>query len=149
MANPARSLRDPGIVLLRITIAAMLAIHGIYRIASGGVVPFGGFLDSQGFPFGLAIAWGISIFEVVGAAFLALGRFVTPVAIGFAIQLLCGIWLVHAANGWFVVGGGRNGIEYSVTLIACLVALVIFLPWMLQTLISFTTQLFARAASLH
>lgn len=32
---------------------------------------------------------------------------------------------------------------------ACMVALVIFLPWMLQTLTSFTIHLFARAASLH
>ena len=27
-------------------------------------------------------------------------------------------------EGWFVVGGGRNGVEYSVLLLVCLVALV-------------------------
>jgi putative oxidoreductase len=26
-------------------------------------------------------------------------------------------------DGWFVVGGGRNGMEYSVVLIACLFAM--------------------------
>ena len=30
------------------------------------------------------------------------------------------IVLVHAPAGWFVVGLGRNGAEYSVLLIACL-----------------------------
>ena len=33
-----------------------------------------------------------------------------------------GIVLVHAPSGWFVVGGGRNGMEYSVLLIAVLLA---------------------------
>jgi putative oxidoreductase len=28
--------------------------------------------------------------------------------------------MVHAPEGWFVVGLGRNGAEYSVLLIACL-----------------------------
>jgi putative oxidoreductase len=31
-----------------------------------------------------------------------------------------GILLVHRHDGWFVVGGGRNGVEYSVLLIAVL-----------------------------
>ena len=31
-----------------------------------------------------------------------------------------GIVMVHAPNGWFVVGGGRNGAEYSVLLIVAL-----------------------------
>lgn len=31
-----------------------------------------------------------------------------------------GIILVHRYDGWFVVGGGRNGMEYSVLLISSL-----------------------------
>ncbi len=48
-----------------------------------------------------------------------------PLCAWFAIQLLCGIVLVHFGEGWFVVGGGRNGYEYSVLLIACFVAVAI------------------------
>ena len=29
-----------------------------------------------------------------------------------------GIILVHLREGWFVVGGGRNGVEYSVLLVS-------------------------------
>jgi hypothetical protein len=29
-------------------------------------------------------------------------------------QLLTGIALVHGREGWFVVSGGRNGVEFSV-----------------------------------
>jgi hypothetical protein len=33
--------------------------------------------------------------------------------------------LVHAPNGWFVVGARRNGVEFSVLLMACLVAVAL------------------------
>jgi len=117
--------RDPGIVLLRVALAVILAIHGVYRISTGGVAPFGEFLGSRGFPAGVALAWAISIFEIAGAALLALGRFVTLISAIFVAQLLAGIWLVHLPNGWFVVGGGRNGVEFSVLLITGFVALVL------------------------
>ena len=59
---------------------------------------------------------------LVAAPVMAWGRWVTPVALVFAAIYACGIWLVHAPAGWFVVGLGRNGAEYSVLIIACLLA---------------------------
>ena len=44
------------------------------------------------------------------------------VALLFVAQLAFGIELVHAPDGWFVVGGGRNGMEFSVLLIAVFAA---------------------------
>ena len=41
----------------------------------------------------------------------------------FAAIYIAGVVLVHAREGWFVVGAGRNGVEYSVLLIACLPAI--------------------------
>ena len=32
--------------------------------------------------------------------------------------------MVHASEGWWVVGAGRNGMEFSVLLIACLAATI-------------------------
>jgi len=32
---------------------------------------------------------------------------------------------VHFPDGWFMAGGGRNGMEYSVLLILCLVVIVL------------------------
>ena len=37
-----------------------------------------------------------------------------------ALIYAVGIAMVHAREGWFVVGAGRNGAEYSVLLIVCL-----------------------------
>ena len=33
--------------------------------------------------------------------------------------------MVHFREGWFVVGGGRNGFEYSVLLIVCFAAVAL------------------------
>ena len=68
------------------------------------------------------LAWAVTAFELVAAPVMAWGRWVTPVALVFAAIYACGIWLVHAPAGWFVVGLGRNGAEYSVLIIACLLA---------------------------
>jgi putative oxidoreductase len=51
---------------------------------------------------------------------LIVGRYVFPVALVCSAIYAMGIWLVHAPNGWFVVGPGRNGVEYSVLLIVTL-----------------------------
>ena len=70
---------------------------------------------SIAFPAFDAPSWVLRVFILI--AFLGL-----PIALVFAAIYACGIWLVHASAGWFVVGLGRNGAEYSVLIIACLLA---------------------------
>ena len=113
------------ITIVRVAAAAMMVIHGTFRIFAGGVVPFGGFLGSQGLPAGVAVAWLLTIVEIAGGILLIAGRFVRPLCAWFALELLAGIALVHFREGWFVVGGGRNGFEYSVLLIVCFAAVAL------------------------
>lgn len=120
------SLQDPasrsafGWTVVRLTLAVLIAAHGWARLLAGGVAPFGDWLDGLGFPFGLGVAIFITAFEIVGTVLLALGKFVFPLTLVFATIYAVGIVLVHAPAGWFVVGLGRNGSEYSVLLILCL-----------------------------
>lgn len=118
-----KSSETLGYQALRVAVSILLIIHGIARASLGIVDDFGGFLDLVGFPFGVAIAWAITITEIVGGLILALGRWVQWLALYFAGQLVLGIILVHAQEGWFVVGAGRNGVEYSVLLIVVLLIL--------------------------
>jgi putative oxidoreductase len=111
------------LTIVRVAVALLLAIHGWYRLLTGGYVPFGGYLEESGWPLGRFIAMAITGFEVLAPFFLAAGRFVLPVCAGHAFILIMGIVLVHGREGWFVVGGGRNGVEYSVLLLACLGAI--------------------------
>lgn len=109
-----------GLTLLRIGTAAMMLVHGVARAWLGIVDDFGVVLNTWGFPAGLALAWTITIVEIAGGALLAAGVFVRPLCAWFAFQLLMGIYLIHGRVGWFVVGAGRNGMEYSVMLLLCL-----------------------------
>ncbi len=109
-----------GWVILRTALACLIAAHGFYRLFTGGSTGFGQWLASQGIPFGTGIAWAITIIEVAGSILLAAGRFVFPLTLILSSIYVVGIVMVHAPSGWFVVGAGRNGAEYSVLLIVAL-----------------------------
>lgn len=109
--------KNYGLLILRNYLALTMLIHSVARIYVGGVSEFGKFLTLQGFPLGFYLALSITLFEIIGAILLITGRFVSVAASLFAFQLLMGIILVHASEGWFVVGLGRNGMEYNVLLI--------------------------------
>ena len=113
------------VVFLRTVVALIMLTHGVGRIYFGIVDGFGEFLTINGFPLGFYIAWAITVFEIVGSIAIALGYYVAPLATIFALHLLCGIYLVHLKDGWFVVGAGRNGAEFSTLLVASFIALVI------------------------
>jgi putative oxidoreductase len=117
-----------GVTLLRVAVASVFVIHGITRTANRTVGGFGGFLDGWGFPAGAAVAWAITVTEIVGGLLLAAGVGVRGLAAWFAIQIAAGIVMVHASNGWFVVGAGTGGAEYSVLIIASLVAVALTDP---------------------
>ncbi len=112
-------------LLLRITVAGIIAAHGWARLLAGGVAPFGAFLDNVGLPGGFYWAASITGFEIVSSLLLLIGRWVAPLAVVHSVIYVLGIALVHAQAGWFVVGLGRNGSEFSVLLIACLLALAL------------------------
>ncbi len=107
---------------LRVAASLLLIAHGVARVALGIVDDFGAFLDGVGLPLGSVLAWAVTVAEIAGGSVLSAGRWARPLALYFAAQLVAGIVLVHAREGWFVVGAGRGGMEYSVLLIAVLIA---------------------------
>lgn len=120
--SPSETAGRQALAFIRMALATLPFVHGIARVLADGVAPFGVFLESRGFPFGLGIAWFVTVFELVAAPVFAAGRWITPIALVFSAIYACGIWLVHAPAGWFVVGLGRNGAKYSLLIIACLLA---------------------------
>ena len=114
--------KTTALIFLRVVLAALMFAHGAARISFGTVDDFGGFLGSQGFPLGFYIAWAITLFELVGSVMLAVGFNTWIIALLFALELAAGIAMVHWKQGWFVVGAGTNGMEYSALLIASFLA---------------------------
>ena len=112
-------------LLLRLPMAAILIMHSIPTIMAGTVNAFGTeYLDKVGFaPFGLVLAWTIKLSHVVAAVCLILDKYVKWAALATIVVLVAGIIMIHGENGWFVIGSGRNGIEFSVLMIFVLVYL--------------------------
>ncbi|HKX84738.1 MAG TPA: DoxX family protein [Pyrinomonadaceae bacterium] len=114
--------KSTALILIRVALAATMFIHGGSRISFGTVGGFGEYLSGEGFPLGFYLAWAITLFEIVGSVLLAVGVYAWVVALIFAAQLIAGVAMVHWKEGWFVVGHGRNGMEFSALLIVCFLA---------------------------
>lgn len=122
LAHAAALRAQRALLAIRVLLAGLIAAHGWARWLAGGVAPFSEWLDSQGLLLGWWIAAGITVLEVLGSPLLLLGRLVWPLCLLYSMIYSVGIVLVHWPAGWFVVGLGRNGMEYSVLLITALLA---------------------------
>lgn len=115
--------KSTALIFIRVVLAVLMFVHGAARISYGTVGGFGEFLGSQGVPLGFYVAWAITIFELVASVLFAAGFYAWIIALIFAVELILGIVLVHSKDGWFVVGHGRNGMEFSILLIASFLAI--------------------------
>lgn len=113
-------------LILRIALAITMLAHSIPSIVTGGVNEFGTlYLDQVGFaPVGLFLAWAIKLSHVACAVCLILDKYVKPAAIITIFILAAGIIMIHFKEGWFVVGFGRNGMEFNVLLIMFFLSLI-------------------------
>lgn len=112
-------------IILRLAVAVVLLAHSVPTILDGSVNDFGKlYLDNQGFaPFGLVLAWAIKLSHVLCAILLTLNKWIKPAAFATMFVLVAGIVMVHWTDGWFVVGSGRNGIEFNFLLICVLLSI--------------------------
>lgn len=112
--------------LLRFAVAVILLAHSVFGMFDGGVNAFGNlYLNQIGFaPIGLYLAWAIKLSHVGAAVCFLLNKYITVASIITIFILVMGIILIHFKEGWFVVGGGRNGMEYNLLLIFVLLTLI-------------------------
>ena len=115
-----------GTLLLRLAVAFVLLTHSVVGIFNNGINDFGNlYLNQIGFaPFGVFLAWSIKLSHIVAAVLLVLNKYIKLAGFVTIFVLIMGIILVHFQEGWFVVGGGRNGAEYNFLLIIVLLAIM-------------------------
>jgi putative oxidoreductase len=113
-------------ILLRFAVAAILLTHSIPGIFNNGIHDFGKYyLDEVGFaPFGVALAWTIKLSHIVAAICLLLNKYVKLASLVTIAILITGIFMVHLKDGWYVVGAGRNGIEFNFLMIIVLLTIM-------------------------
>ena len=113
-------------LLLRLALAVIMIMHGIPGMFDNGVNAFGNmYLNQVGFaPFGLVLAWLIKISHVATAILLLMNNYIKIASIVTIFILLVGIYMIHFQEGWYVVGGGRNGMEFNFLLIFAFLTLI-------------------------
>ncbi len=114
---------DLGLAILRVVLGVIYIAHGAPKLL-GGVGGLAGQLGELGFPVPFAWAWFVTALEFFGGLALVVGLLVTPIALLLCIEMAVGIVLVHAPEGWYVIGPGTGGVEFNVLLIASLLVLV-------------------------
>jgi len=115
---------NEGMNIVRVTIAVIIGVHSVRGLLHpADVNDFGEAFSQWGFPAGALWAWALVIGQFASDVALLFKRLIIPACICHAIILISGIFIIHAKAGWFVVGEGRNGAEFSVLLLACLFAI--------------------------
>ncbi len=114
-------------LVLRWASAIILFMHSIPGMFNGGTHDFGNlYLNQVGFdPFGVYLAWAIKLSHVVAAILFIANKYIKWAAWPTLFILVVGIFMVHLEHGWYVVGGGRNGVEFNFLLIAVISHLLI------------------------
>jgi len=122
--RPHAERLDLSLSLVRVALAVLIFIHGAHRAMhwDPNVTGFGSWLSSLGFPEGYYWAAAVTLYELIAPLFLIARRFVTLACLGHIVIIALGMVLVHYPSGWFVVGSGRNGMEFSVLLLVGLIA---------------------------
>lgn len=115
-----------GTLLLRISVSVILFIHGAGGMFNNGIHDFGKFfLNEQGFaPYGVPLAWAIKLSHIAAVFCLLFENYIKLACMVTIFILIMGIIMVHYQQGWFVVGGGRNGVEFNFLLIICLLTIM-------------------------
>jgi putative oxidoreductase len=111
-----------GLAILRIVLGVIFIAHGWPKV--GNIEGTVGFLESLSVPLPAIMAWVLAGLELGGGLLLIAGFLVTPVSLLLTVHMLTGIILVHAPNGFYVIGEGAGGIEFNLLLAAAAMMLV-------------------------
>ncbi|MGE9313024.1 DoxX family protein [Niabella sp. CJ426] len=116
--------------LLRIALSIILLMHSIPGMINHSISQFGIYLDQSGLaPVGIFAAWAIKLSHIAAAICFVINKWIKPACIVTLVILTTGIFMVHLPNGWFVVGGGTNGIEFNFLLIVVLLTILFPSGW--------------------
>ena len=100
---------DWGKLVLRVTVAGLLLLHGIFKVKNG-VAWIGGPLSAVGLP--AFLAYGVYVGEVIAPIFVIVGKFTRIAALIMAFDLLMAILLVQRERIFMInPQGGGLGVE--------------------------------------
>lgn len=99
---------DLGKLILRITLAVLILLHGIAKLQNG-IDFISGMVTTAGMP--AVFAYGVYIGEVLAPILVLVGLFTRPAAWIIAINMVVAIVLVHMGELWTLTKTGGWALE--------------------------------------
>ncbi|HEY7958321.1 MAG: DoxX family protein [Polyangia bacterium] len=115
--------QDLGKLLLRITVGALLLLHGLAKLRHG-IAPIHGMVTAKGLP--SVLAYGVYIGEVLAPILVLLGYFTRPAAIVIAINMVVAVALAHSGNVLHLGRSGGSAVELEALYFAAALAIALF-----------------------
>ena len=126
-----------GLLILRLTLAAIFAAHGAHElfgvgagpgIGPGGLTNTAAFYAASGLHPEYVLAFVAGALHLAGAFLLIIGMLTRWAAIALIVDVAIGAWKLHLPWGFFLnwssASGQGHGLEYSLLLLAALVCLI-------------------------
>lgn len=101
-----KTLQEWAILLLRLVVGIVFAVHGGQKLFMMGFDGVAGFFGSLGIPLPMAAAVVVTLLELLGGLALILGIGTRYVAALLVLDMLVAMATVHLPNGFFVSDGG-------------------------------------------
>lgn len=121
----AAMLDDLGKLLLRVTLGALMLLHGIAKMQNG-IDPILDAVAKTGLP--LILAYGVFVGEVLAPLLLIFGVWTRTAALLVVINMLVAIGLMHAGELGTLSRSGGWAIELQALFLALALAVALFGP---------------------
>ena len=99
---------DTGKLVLRVTLAILTLLHGIFKLQNG-IDFITGLVTDAGLP--AAFAYCVYIGEVLAPLLVLIGLFTRPAALLIAINMIVAFLLVHMGELWTLTPSGGWALE--------------------------------------
>lgn len=108
-----------GIAILRVIVGIVFTAHGYQKLFVYGIAGVKGAMTKAGTPMPMVVGPLVTLLEFFGGLALIVGLLTRLAALGFAIEMLGAILIVHLAGGFFLPAG----YEFALTLLAASLAI--------------------------